>query len=315
MKKFAKVILCISAVLVIAGGIFSVAGLASGGRRQLNELMSQDGLTIPGIFSQKVRIDYGEADYDLDFDQDRPMHAGDFSESITGEARGLLDKGALSLDVDVSGVSFYIGESDEDEFRIEGYDLKKAQYYVEDGVLYIKALDRAFWQDSDYGNGSVYLCIPRESVFDQARIRVGAGSANVDYMNAGDLECDVDAGSLYFTRLIAKEADFEVGMGEIDAWDSDVEEMDFEVGMGSMSFAGKIGGDVTGECGMGSMVMEVEGKAKDHNYRMEAAMGSIQIEGNNYAGLGVESDVDNGADSTFDLTTSMGSIEIYFTNE
>lgn len=138
-------------------------------------------------------------------------------------------------------------------------------------------------------------------------------------MNAKELKCDVGAGSLYFSHMLAKEAEFELGMGEISTWEADVEKMDFQIGMGSMSFAGKISGDVKGECSMGSMVMEVEGKAEDHNYRVEASMGSIQIEGSsyagNYSGMGVESDVDNGADSTFDLETSMGSIEIYFTNE
>ena len=318
MNKFAKVILGISAVLVITGGIFSVAGLVAGGRNQLNELIGRDALTVPMV-SYHEGNEYGEADYNLDFDDGQPMHAGDFRETLSGDVRSMLEKGTLSLDVDVSGIGFYICESDEDEFLIEGYNLKKAQYYVEDGVLYIKALDRVSWRNPDYGDGRVYVYLPRESSFDQAKIQVGAGSAGVDYMNAKELKCDVAAGSLYFSSMVAKEAEFDLGMGEIETWEADVEKMDFQIGMGSMNFSGKISGDVKGECDMGSMVMEVEGKAEDHNYRVEAAMGSIQIEGNsyagNYSGMGVESDVNNGADSTFDLETSMGSIEIYFTNE
>ena len=60
--------------------------------------------------------------------------------------------------------------------------------------------------------------------------------------------------------------------------------------------------------------MEIDGRAGDHNYCVEASMGSIVIEGNEYSGMGVETSVDNNAASDFDLTTSMGSMEIYFTN-
>ena len=58
----------------------------------------------------------------------------------------------------------------------------------------------------------------------------------------------------------------------------------------------------------------LDGKESDHNYQLETSMGSMSIGDNEFAGMASERTMNYGADSDFDLTCSMGSMEIYFTN-
>lgn len=304
MNRFLKITMLASLVLVVAGGVFAVAGKVSGGAQQLNEMFDRNEFSFP------IRGNIGrEWESNMDFDRSHPILAGDFSEEFGEKTAGDI----RNLDVDMAGAGFFLYESGDDRIRIEGTETGKTQYYVEDGTLYIRACSRQKWDGPMY-EGCVYLYLPKNMAFEEADLEMGAGEMSIEFLNTQDLSCEVGAGALYFSGLKAADASLEVGMGSLSIWDAEVGDMDFAIDMGSMDFSGKVGGDLNGECGMGSVTMEIDGRVSEHNYCVEASMGSIVIEGNDYSGLGVETNVDNGAASDFDLTTSMGSMEIYFTN-
>ena len=63
---------------------------------------------------------------------------------------------------------------------------------------------------------------------------------------------------------------------------------------------------------MGSIDAKINGKREEFNYSVEAAMGTVNFDGDNYDGIASEKKVDNGADKTINAETAMGDIEISF---
>ena len=56
----------------------------------------------------------------------------------------------------------------------------------------------------------------------------------------------------------------------------------------------------------------VNSTEEDHNYKMECMAGNLTAGSNVVIGLAVDHDIDNGAESDYDLTCAMGNLEISF---
>ena len=66
---------------------------------------------------------------------------------------------------------------------------------------------------------------------------------------------------------------------------------------------------------MGNVELALEGKQSDHNYHIECAAGNIDIKGYSMAGFLGEKEIDNGADSDYDISCNMGNITVEFEEE
>ena len=339
MNKFLKISLLAALVMVVLGAVLAMTGRAAGGRAQVDEMYKNGELDLPfvnmpygwhGGYYNDEYVDYeysGDYDYDdyedyngftvgdsVDFDSSYPIHKADFKDTIPYSA---AYQTAAYLDVDMGGVGFYVKKSPDSNIHLEGINVKKVQYFLEDGTLYIKALDRHNMEHMDKISDTatkVYLYLPDTCAFVDAVMEIGAGEAEVSVMDTENLTCTVGAGSLTFDDLKATDTYFELGMGKLVLKEAALENMNFDIGMGSMEYEGSVTGDVYGSCGMGSMSMRLDGYEKDHNYEVEASMGTVIIGDNEFGGMSSEKSLNYGADSYFDLSSSMGKIEIYFTN-
>ena len=332
MNKFLKISLLAALVMAVLGAVLSAAGRVAGGRAQVNEMYRNGELDYTFVnipyrwYDGYYDNDYTEysGDYEdysgfstgdsVDFDSGYPIHKADFKDTIPYSAAG----GSVdSLDVDMGGVGFYVKRSPDKNIHLEGVNVKKLQYFLEGGTLYIRALDRHNIERMDIISDTatqVYLYLPDTCSFVDVTVDLGAGEAEISMLDTESITCSVGAGSLTLSDLKATQSYFELGMGSLSMKGSAVENMDFDIGMGRMEYEGSITGNVYGSCGMGSLSMRLDGYERDHNYDVEASMGTVVIGDNEFSGIVSEKSLDYGADSYFDLSSSMGRIEIYFTN-
>lgn len=295
MKRFLKVSMLIALVMLLAGVLLTVAGRAAGGRRQLSQLISDKFLVTF----------YNNGDGGIEFDDSREIWTDDFQEELSGQPG--------KLNIEAAGISVRVMETEEKKIQVEGKNSEKVQCYVEDDTLYVKARGREELLKDEASLGVVYLYLPSGMQFEEAAIDLGAGEVNMDVLNTGRLDCSVGAGSLNITRPQADTVYLDLGMGEINLYEATLKDVELDVGMGAAYLDGSITGDVTGACGMGSLTMALAGAEEEHNYKVRTSMGSVSI-GEDMGDAAGNWDIDHGADSNFDLSCAMGSIEIYFTN-
>lgn len=309
MKKWFKGILIAALVLIAAGGMLAVGGRMFGGQEGLDGLLAQGLLEV----SAAEQEDSGIA-----FDGSHETLSGDF----TQELDALPESGTGKLTLEVGNVEVNILESEGETAGIEGNDIYKAQAYVEDGILYVRAdseAKRVKWlfgggRRSTETAGELTLYLPRGFSFETASLTVGAGTLNVDELNAEHLYCSAGVGTMDIRKLAAQDAEIYLGMGDVNLYDARVSDMTADIGMGSLYMNGVIEENLSGICGMGSMYMELAGEYEDYNYDLSASMGSIEIEGRKISRMSSQWSADRDAAGTFDLDVSMGSMEIYFTN-
>ena len=295
MKRFLKVSMLIALVMLLAGVLLTVAGRAAGGRRQLSQLISEKFLVTF----------YSNGDGGIEFDDSREIWTDDFQEELSGQPG--------KLNIEAAGISVRVMETEEKKIQVEGKNSEKVQCYVEDDTLYVKARGREELLKDEASLGVVYLYLPSGMQFEEAAIDLGAGEVNMDVLNTGRLDCSVGAGSLNITRPQADTVYLDLGMGEINLYEATLKDVELDVGMGAAYLDGSITGDVPGACGMGSLTMALAGAEEEHNYKVRTSMGSVSI-GEDMGDAAGNWDIDHGADSNFDLSCTMGSIEIYFTN-
>lgn len=222
----------------------------------------------------------------------------DFDDFVvfTGEEEfDLSDQDIRSLYVDVDGVELNIQSREdgkENSVRVEvsgiGID---TQCGAEDGILVVKSKDG--WFSS---NGEITVYVPRGMEWNSVILSIGAGTADIE---------DVQAQKMYIS----------VGAGEVSVENVKAEEeLSASVGMGQLKFNGNAECDMNISCGMGQIQLEFEGKSyyDDYNYDVNCAAGNVEIGHINIGGIGVRKTIDNNSDKLINVDCGMGQVEIYF---
>lgn len=308
MNQWIKGILIASLALIMLGGILAAVGVMSGGQASLNALAA--GGLLP--------VSAAETDSGIAFDNRYQVWTSDFEETL----EGLPEDGTGRLEVEIGSVSLHVLESEEKTARIQGTGVRKAQAYVEDGTLYVRAESgkkQVKWlfgggRRSTETEGEITLYLPEGFSAENASLNMGAGELVMDALRTDRLYCNVGMGSLEMRKLRAQDAEVSLGMGEVGLYDAEVSDMTADIGMGSMYMEGAVSQDLTASCGMGSLVMELAGSEEDYNYDVAASMGSVRVGERECAGMSAHWASDGKAVGNFDLDVSMGSVEIYFTN-
>lgn len=247
----------------------------------------------------------------------------------------LTAKDITKLKCEVGACSFYIDYSDDDCFWIamQG-DTNRVKYKENSHTLEIKTDNFNKKWGSDWSDISkklkIYLYVPKECRFDKIDMNVGAGYATSVLLKAEEVDAECDAGEFKFagfdadkveievgagravlSHLNADEAKFKVGAGEVVATDLySANKLVLDIGMGSGTIEGTVEGDLDADCGMGNLDMKLTGSEEDHTYDIDCAMGSVEINHRNYAGITDSKFGDS--DSKFDIDCSMGMVRINF---
>lgn len=318
MRKFVKGCLITAVIMVFVGFICVSASVATGGITQTERMIENGELSFgvtEGVDHDTVRaVDNVQpaekADTEVAIERiDGISYEGEFSNDH------IAARDVRKLDIDIEGGYLVIENSEDSQFHLEASEGKysKVQYYLEGDTLHLSkrySLTDYVKYDNDH---ILTLAVPTTCSLYEVDIDLGAGEMEIsDLQISGSMDIDVGAGTVSADNVSAYELNIDVGAGEAIFTENNVIDMEVHVGMGNAEYSGAVTGRLDAECGMGSIYMELTGSPKDHNYNMECAMGSIELDGENYSGIGSGMYIDNEADSEFSMECGMGSIELTF---
>lgn len=277
-------------------------------------ILNFDGLMNWGVqVGENLSDSLPELDYDIDdatsFDSRYDIQSGDVQKFCVGEA-------VEGLKIEAGGCRFQTKASGDGSFYVETSNSGRFQAYLENGTLYVRETpaSRRWNSWENWEKCVVTLYVPEDYHYREIDIALGAGELVFDGLDADTVRLEVGAGRFAAAGLKAGELELQAGMGQIELKDVNVEKVDAEIGMGELSLEGAIEGSVDASCAMGNVDMRISGSQKDFNYRIDGAMGNIDLGAENYSGFGVSKTVDNGAAKEMRIQCDAGNITIVFTN-
>lgn len=249
-------------------------------------------------------MDWPEDDHEVEFSSDKHVFNGDVERFCPG-------KDIRNLDIDIGGCWLQTADSPDGNLYLEAEDAYKFQGYVDGDTLYVKSTSKL---PSDAWDCRITLYLPRDYRFHEVEVELGAGQMDFGTLYADSASLEVGAGQItVYDRAEVSNLEVSVGVGSIDLGTLEADELEVEVGMGAFVVTEadiRRGADVN--CSMGSVDMTVRGRESDFNYELECAMGAINLGEWEYAGLGQEKKIDNGASREVKLECSMGYIDMRF---
>jgi len=234
------------------------------------------------------------------------IYNGDVSKMMIADSSNVS-----SLDLSIGGCKFYIKESDDDNFYVEGTNVGKLQAYVKDDTLKLNALrSTKIWDDIQ--NCRIVLYIPGSYNFTDIDIEFGAGTMDLGSLRAEEINLEAGAGSIQAEFLYADEIKVSLGAGQIYAAEFETDKLTAVVGAGTMEMIGVVGQEAKLECAAGNISMILDGDVTDYDYKIESVLGTVNLDGQGYSGLASTRKIDNGADKEIKLNCSVGNITVEF---
>lgn len=329
MKKFTKICLITSLVMILVGGSIFTITLFKGGFR-LVSYVAEDIRWFDWIETAAYKYAWMH-DWE-DYTGDREGYTGEWREEMhdwedneflsldsadmTGEYQdtGISASEVRDLKIEIGGAAVYLAESDNDNFgvRIDGEG--KYQYAEKDGAFYIKNRGKGFhaWEQPFAENEKVYLYIPKGMRFQEAEIVIGGGMAQIEALEAEEVDLEVGAGVISSEMIKCRTMNVEVGAGNAVLNGIDTSKLGMEVGMGEASVWAVVTDGIKAECGMGQISLRLGGRETDYNYDLSCSAGDINLNGKSYEGLAKEKHIRNNAPAQCELECAMGSIEVIF---
>lgn len=224
-----------------------------------------------------------------------------------------LGEDVEALKVEVGGCLFHTEVSADDSFYIKASDTGKSQAYIENGTLYVRSTTKSVTLLGSWKGSKITLYVPAGYHFKEADIELGAGELMFDALEADQISLGVGAGRITADRLKTQSLTMEIGMGQIDMKDVEVESLVAEVGMGNLMVEGTVNGDADVSCAMGNVDLKLMGSQQNFNYQIEGALGNIDLGQESYSGIGLSREIDNGAPKEMKVKCEAGNITIKFT--
>lgn len=313
--------------MFIVGCVISLVCWMFGGFKQIDTLSSLASIPFFHYEGNGLNWSFGfhdDSEFGKDWEKERYLRIKD------GETVSVLASYVKELDIELGACTLYLQESADDQIYIfvDGNALK--HYYLVDGsTLRIKNTGRTkITGKSD----KVCLQLPKDFMFDEADVTLGAGLMEGGALRAGDLSLEVGAGTCSLDEISGNEVSLDVGAGKIktkmlDAAElklnvgagefrlkgvSVTEKLDLELGMGNAEIDGTVTGNMNVDCGMGNVTMRLAGSEDDHAYEVDCGMGSVEIGGRSYGGFATEQKWNSGQDSVFEIECNMGNVKLSF---
>lgn len=320
MKKFMKGC-AIAALIFLALGIgLAVAAGTVRGRATITKVVEtvtggRVSLNFDSLFSwgMQVRDDLTDSLPELDYDIDDATSFNNSYEEYTGDVeKTCLGSSVENLKIEAGGCLFNVQFSGDDSFYVEASDCGKFQAYLENGTLYIRTTTSS--RSWGWKGSQVKLYVPEGCHFKKADIDLGAGEMEFGALDAERIMLGVGAGRIVVDDLRAEALEMEIGAGQIEIKEIMVKSLEAEADAGELLVSGSVEGDVDVSCAVGNVELNLAGSQQDFNYRLEGAMGNIDLGSESYSGFGMSKQFDNGAEKNIKVECSAGNITIRFTN-
>ena len=168
MKKFGKICLIASAVLILIGGTICVLGFFSGGWRMVNEMeMDDDFWHFVSWFGGEDAV----RNIRHEMTQEVREEMEDIEEDIReeNEDTGIEADKVKKLKIEIGGAALCLMESGNNNFGVKIDGKGDYQYYESGGVFH---LEGGYDRFTGNRNEKVYLYIPGGKNFDDVKIDV-----------------------------------------------------------------------------------------------------------------------------------------------
>ena len=305
MKKFAKGCLIAALSMLFTGVIILIICTFVGGTTLYS--FAKNNLNWSDLFDGHVVISHN-GETDMDFSNSHPTYSGNHENMQVASSFDIR-----KLDLELAGGGCEISESSDEYFHIYSENAKEFQYYVEHETLYIKGFDHISYDIHPDDYNYIYLEIPKDFVFEDIKVELGAGIIEADSFQASNIiEMEIGAGEMIVDSLSANTFTAEIGAGNAEIRNATVKDSNLQIGLGNMTYSGLITRNLTAECGMGNLGLYLDDAYENHNYIVELVMGNMTLHQKSFTAVACSDNIQNGANSTYDLECGMGNMTILF---
>lgn len=312
MKSFYKNALILSIICIILGLGMTIVGAAKGGielfKRMVDagELSFSYGDNMIGISGDSIGISSGDDGEAYENDE---IYEYEFAEA---------EYNIENLDLSAEATTVWIEYKDVDTFHVT---IEKSEIggshscEVKDNTLYIESsAENVKDIIGDSAPHQITLTIPKDYMFKEAKLSLGAGNIEGERIEAEQILADIGAGNMEIETMKAgKNIEVSVGAGNFEAYEIQSEELKVVCDAGrAYTEDVKVNKNITLTCDAGYVYIEMNESQKSYNYDLECAMGSISIGNKTQGGVVFSDKVDNQADRTLKAECNIGAIEIEF---
>lgn len=221
-----------------------------------------------------------------------PQEDNSISSQQEEETTSLNDSSALdnyegqdftNLELEIAEGTLYVRSGDSFSLTLRGKDV--TDYEISDSTLYFK----------NSHAGDVVLVLPKEESYETFRLTVTGGHVYTeDSLEVQALELEMRQGEAKLETI------------------SVASNSNISVEQGSAFLSGNLGPSINASCREGHLSLEVSSQQTDFNYEISLSEGELRLGKENYHGKSDNRTIDNGAESSMQLSCSRGDISVEF---
>ena len=286
MRKFTKVVLIITAVFVVTGMGFIIAGsVTAGGMGVLRQQLKSGELNFgnwhfeDGVY-YKGGIEVDMTDAVTDAMQLLPVGTekdkSEFAETIS----------AIEIDTDLANITVKATDTNQVKVNLEDGYKKYFEAKVKGDTLYVSydVKGKSFKQGP-----KITVELPREMCPDKMHVDTDLGEVRLLGIRQLGNEWKIKSalGNIVVGECeVNGKCTITASLGNIHIEDSSFGEIDLNAAMGNIEFSGEVNGDLLANAAMGNIEVEVDGREEDYNIELSTDMGDVKYKGQSHEGMG-----------------------------
>lgn len=130
------------------------------------------------------------------------------------------------------------------------------------------------------GTGDLVIYVREDTVFDSVEIEIGAGTLDVERLEARDLKLNLGAGKTAIDELVAtRRAEIDGGAGVVEIRGGELHDLDLDLGAGKAELRARVVGNGRVTAGVGKTELTLIGREEDYRLRIDKGIGSVTLDG------------------------------------
>ena len=183
------------------------------------------------------------------------------------------NENVISLDIDIKFSNLTIKNGD--KFLVESNN-KNIKYKYNNSSLEVEEIKYNLFNNSDVGE--VIITIPSNIRLDSVDIDNGAGSLNIENINANKFNLDLGAGITVIDNIIVDSADIDSGAGKFIIKFGKINNLDFDMGAGTAEITSIITGNNQINSGVGNLKLNLIDNIENYKIRINKGIGKVEID-------------------------------------
>lgn len=130
------------------------------------------------------------------------------------------------------------------------------------------------------GTGDLVIYVREDTTFDSVEIEIGAGTLDIERLEARDLKLNLGAGKTAIDELVAtRRAEIDGGAGVVEIRGGELRDLDLDLGAGKAEVRAKVIGNGRVTAGVGKTELTLIGRKEDYRLRIDKGIGSVTLDG------------------------------------